>query len=140
MEKHIKLVGILNIVYRSLSLVGAFILFGIAVAFKYIMEIIGEFKHNEFHEIPPFVYSIVPVVLLVIGILISIVSIVGIIAGVGVLKRKEWGRITMLVVSFFNLLRFPLGTALGVYTIWALFNDEVIKYFNAESSETKKKK
>ena len=36
----------------------------------------------------------------------------------------------MLVMSFFNLIRIPLGTILGVYSIWVLLNDETIRLFN----------
>jgi hypothetical protein len=46
------------------------------------------------------------------------------------MKKKEWGRITMLVISFFNLIHIPLGTVLGVYSIWVLLNDETIRLFN----------
>jgi hypothetical protein len=59
-----------------------------------------------------------------------IVSVAGIIGGVGVLHHREWGRILLLVVSFFNLLRIPLGTMLGVYTLWVLMNDETIALFS----------
>jgi hypothetical protein len=137
MEKHIKLVGILNIVYRSLAIFGALVLFALAIGFGYVMEIVSHFKHSQIQEIPEFVYTIVPIVLICIGIVILIVSVAGIIGAVGVLKRKEWGRITLIVVSFFNLLKFPLGTALGVYTLWALFNDEIIKLFNATPKKRK---
>jgi hypothetical protein len=39
-------------------------------------------------------------------------------------------RILVLVVSFFNLLHVPLGTLLGVYSLWVLLNDETIRQFN----------
>jgi hypothetical protein len=137
MEKHIKLVGILNIVYRSLAIFGALVLFALAIGFGYFMEIISHFKHSDIQDIPEFVYTIVPIVLTCIGVFILIVSTAGIIGAVGVLKRKEWGRITLLVVSFFTLVKFPLGTALGVYSIWALLNDEIIKLFNAAPKKRK---
>jgi len=37
MEKHVTLVGILNIVYRSLAIIGAIVLFGIAYGFSYLI-------------------------------------------------------------------------------------------------------
>jgi hypothetical protein len=37
----------------------------------------------------------------------------------------------MLVISFFNLLRIPVGTLLGGYSIWVLLNDETIRLFDA---------
>jgi hypothetical protein len=130
MEKHITLVGILNIVYRSLAIIGALILFALAFGFGYLMEFISRFDHNEMHEIPSEVLNIVPIILTFVGVLIMIFSIAGIIGAVGVLKKKEWGRITLLVLSFFSLLSIPLGTILGVYGIWVLLNDETIRLFN----------
>ena len=130
MEKHISLVGILNIVYESLSILGAFVLFVIAMSFRYFFQFISRYSHHGMDEIPPEIIDIVPFILTVIGIFLLIFSIIGLIAAIGVLKKKEWGRITMLVMSFFNLIRIPLGTILGVYTIWALLNDETIRLFN----------
>jgi hypothetical protein len=130
MEKHITLVGILNIVYDSLSIIGAFVLFAIAIGFRYFFGMISRYSHHGMDEIPPEVMDIVPLILTVIGILILVFSIIGIIGAVGVIKRKEWGRITMLVISFFNLIHIPLGTILGVYSIWVLLNDETIKLLN----------
>jgi ABC-type uncharacterized transport system permease subunit len=130
MEKHISLVGILNIVYESLSIIGAFVLFFIAMGFKYFFGFISRYSHHGMDDVPPEVLDIVPFILTVIGIFLLIFSIIGLIAAIGVLKKKEWGRITMLVMSFFNLIRIPLGTILGVYTIWALLNDETIRLFN----------
>ncbi len=130
MEKHITLVGILNIVYNSLSLAGSFFLFAIAGGFKYLLEYIDRASHNGMQEIPQEILDVVPIVLTIIGIFLLVFSVIGIIGAVGVIKRKEWGRITILVTSFFNLIRIPLGTILGVYSIWLLFNDETIRLFN----------
>ena len=130
MEKHITLVGILNIVYRSLAIIGALVLFALSFGFRYFMEFISRFDHNDMHEIPPEVLNIVPIILTFVGVLIMIFAIAGIIGAVGVLRKKEWGRITLLIVSFFSLLSIPLGTILGVYSIWVLLNDETIRLFN----------
>ena len=130
MEKHISLVGILNIVYNSFTLIGAFVLFAIAIGFRYFFELISRCGHHGMDEIPPEVMGIVPFILTIVGILVLTFSIIGIIGAVGVLKKKEWGRIIMLVTSFFNLIRIPLGTILGVYSIWVLLNDETIRLFN----------
>lgn len=130
MEKHISLVGILNIVYESLSIIGAFVLFAIAFGFRYFFEFISRYSHHGMDEIPPELMDIVPFILTTIGIFIFIFAIIGIIGAVGVIKKKEWGRIVMLVVSFFNLIHIPLGTILGVYSIWVLLNDETIRLFN----------
>ena len=38
----------------------------------------------------------------------------------GLHERKTWARPLGLMVGFLALLRFPLGTALGIYTLWVL--------------------
>ena len=45
------------------------------------------------------------------------------------MRRQEWGRILVLVVSFFHLMSFPLGTALGVYSFVILLKEETVKLF-----------
>ena len=130
MEKHISLVGILNIVYESLSLIGAFVLFAIAFGFRYFFEFISRYDHHGMNEMPPELLDIIPFILTAIGILLFVFSIIGIIGAIGVMKKKEWGRITILVISFFDLIHIPLGTVLGVYSIWVLLNDETVKLFN----------
>jgi hypothetical protein len=45
------------------------------------------------------------------------------------MKKHEWARILILVVSFFHLLSFPFGTALAVYSFVILLKDETVKLF-----------
>lgn len=130
MEKHIKLVAILNIVYRSFVIVGSIVLFVLAAVFGRIMDFLERKGDLRADEVPREILDVLPFVFVVIGIVIALVSVVGIIGSVGLLKRQEWGRIMVLVVSFFNLMHVPLGTALGVYSIWVLLNDEIVHIFN----------
>jgi len=41
-------------------------------------------------------------------------------AGWGLLERSQWGRIVAIVAAFLCLLRFPFGTALGIWTLVVL--------------------
>lgn len=128
MEKHIQILGILHIVYSAIGLLaGAFLFF----LFMGIGTFIG-----SLHDTPGAVHEGVPAILfiigLVIGTLFALFAVPGIIAGIGLLNRKEWGRILALVVGFFDLLHIPFGTMLGIYTIWALMNDEVVPLFRPD--------
>lgn len=38
-------------------------------------------------------------------------------AGYGLMERSPWGRIVAIVAAVLSLLRFPFGTALGVWTL-----------------------
>ena len=130
MEKHLKLVAILNIVYRGLMILGSVVLFIIAAVFDRIMDFV--FRNGDLHpdDIPRQLLDIVPMILVIVGAIMFVVSIVAIVGAIGVMKKQEWGRITIIVISFFNLLHIPLGTALGVYSLWVLLNDEIVHVFN----------
>jgi hypothetical protein len=53
-----------------------------------------------------------------------------IIGGVGLLKMQPWARILMIVVSALGLLSIPIGTALGIYGLWVLLNEETVRLFS----------
>ena len=129
MEKHIQVVGILNITYRALLVFASFLLFAIAAFFGRFMSMLMRMGQLEARDVPYELLDIIPVVLVIIAVAMFVVSVVGIVAGIGVLKRRPWGRVLMLVISFLNLLRVPVGTALGAYSIWVLLNDETIRLF-----------
>ena len=129
MEKHIQVVGILNITYRGMLLLVSFVLFAIAACFGRFMSMLMRMGQLDGRDVPYEILDMIPVILVIVAILMFVVSVAGIVAGIGVLKRKSWGRVLMLVISFINLLRIPFGTALGAYSIWVLLNDETIRLF-----------
>jgi len=51
-------------------------------------------------------------------------GIVGLIAGWGLYERRHWARMLAIVLAFLNLLHFPLGTAVAIYTLWVLMPAE----------------
>jgi hypothetical protein len=67
---------------------------------------------------------------LAIAAITSILSLPSVIAGIGILKRRNWGRIIGLVLAAINLLNIPFGTALGIYTLWVLLNQESESVFS----------
>jgi len=50
----------------------------------------------------------------------GVIALLSIICGVGLLQRKPWGRILAIVLAILSLIKIPLGTALGIYTLWVL--------------------
>ena len=56
-------------------------------------------------------------------------------AGFGLLKYKGWARILAIVLAILNLILFPIGTAIGIYTLVILFNDEAKALFTGELTQ-----
>jgi len=133
-EKHVTLVGIINIVYHALAAFEALVLMVLAVGFNGLLGALIHSHTLHREEIPAEMVAFLPTLFLVIAAFIMTVAVIGLIGAVGVLKKKEWGRILTLVISFLNLLRVPLGTLAGVYSIWILMNDKTIRLFASRRS------
>jgi glucan phosphoethanolaminetransferase (alkaline phosphatase superfamily) len=118
MDRHVQLIGILWIVYGLLGLLFAFFVFLVLFGVSFIPEM---------GDITP---GILRFVAWASSLFFLALAIPQIIAGLGLLKRKEWARILTLIVSFFHLLSIPLGTALGIYSFVILLKPEAIKLFN----------
>ena len=111
MSTHVKIIGWLHIIFGVFGVLTAFALFGgglVGGAFAgSVKGMIGLGMLGTF-----------------VGVIVAALAIPGLIAGYGLLKYYEWARILMIVIAVLELIRFPLGTILGVYTLWALLNAE----------------
>ena len=57
------------------------------------------------------------------GPMLAVLAVFGVLHFVlawGLYERQPWARYLGLVLGFLALIRFPFGTALGIYTIWVL--------------------
>lgn len=61
----------------------------------------------------------------VIAVIVLTGSALGFFAGWGLMHREPWARVLALVLAFFVLfINIPVGTAVGVYTMWVLLPGE----------------
>ena len=120
MERHINAVAALQIGISIFNLVIAFLIFT-------VLKLVGGFTDE------PNAGWILSLIADVVAIVFIIISVPGILAGMGLYKRREWARILTLVLSVIELFSFPIGTAIGIYSIWALIQPEVVNEFNLES-------
>lgn len=120
MKQHIKTLGILWIIYGALGILAAIFIFMLLFGISYIPDDI---------ESP----IILRTVAMSVSLFIAVLSLPEIFAGIGLLRRREWGRILTLVVSFLNLLWFPFGTALSIYALVILFNPEAAGLFTGSN-------
>ncbi len=126
MRDHVRILAILNIVFGSMFLLGALI---ILLIFGGVAGIVGMAAHHD-----PEAAVAIPILGLigvVIAVVLVVLSLPGIIAGIGLLKLQPWARILAIVISALNLLNVPIGTALGVYGLWVLLQAETERLFAA---------
>jgi hypothetical protein len=64
-------------------------------------------------------------------IFLFMLSIPGLVTGIGLLKFRPWARILGIVLSAINLIHIPFGTAVGVYGLWVLLNKQTEPLFTS---------
>lgn len=118
-NRHLRAVGILWIIYGVIRLCETFWIFAVGRAFLpgFVEQIVSGidgwpsgFPLNR----------LISHSLEFVGFWVAIFAILELAVGLGLLDRRPWARILALVLAFLALLRFPFGTALGIYTLWVL--------------------
>ena len=112
-REHVRLLGIHWMAYSALHVVA-----GVAAIFV-AETIVGHFIQLH-HGPPPEIMIWLQPLIKFAGVLILVKALAGFFAGWGLLQREEWARTVALVVGFVALLNVPIGTALGIYTLWVL--------------------
>jgi hypothetical protein len=120
MEKHITLVAVINIAFGFLGIFLAFVLFVVLIGAGIISQ-------------DPDAMRITSIVGVAIAFFLLLTSIPEIIGGFGLLKRKPWARVLVLIIAVLDLLIIPIGTLIGIYELWVLLQEETIKLFAASS-------
>jgi hypothetical protein len=124
MAQHVKVLGVLHIIYGSLLVMVGVVVFLILGG---IAGIVGATDHSGDSAMAiPILGGIGG---LVFFILLAI-SLPGIVAGIGLVQFKPWARILTLILSALELFSIPLGTALGIYGFWVLLKPETEQLFN----------
>jgi hypothetical protein len=115
MKKHIQIVAALHIALGALSLLAAITvvtIFGIAGSI-----VISQGQHQA--------AGILGIIAVALVSFLAALALPGIIGGWALLSGRSWGRPLVLVLGVLHLINIPLGTALGIYTIWALLHEPV---------------
>lgn len=119
-ERHVQTLGILWCVYggyRALGgIVAAAILMGLSI--PGFFGDWGGMHGSPFPFMPHFPF------MGVLGVFVAVVTLtfaaLSFLVGFSLLNRKPWGRVLAMVVAILQLIKIPVGTALGVYTLWVL--------------------
>ena len=46
--------------------------------------------------------------------------------GIGLLRRRYWGYVTVMILSGFWIFVLPIGTLLGAFSLWVLVKEPVL--------------
>ena len=125
MEGQVKILAVLYIVFGALGILAAVI---ILMIFGGAAGIVGSVAQDQADA--RIALPIIGAVGGLIAIFILVLSAPNILAGVGLLKYKEWARILTIVLSILNIPFIPFGTILGVYGLWVLLNQQTIALFS----------
>jgi len=116
MEKHLTVVAALQVGFSLLGIIAAIIVYTVL---HNVMQIADE----------PETSRVLSIIARWGSLFLLIVSVPGLIGGIGLFMNKSWARILVLIISVLSLLNIPIGTAVAIYSIWVLVQDDTIKLF-----------
>jgi hypothetical protein len=122
MDTHVKVVGVLNIAIGAVGLVGAVVL---VLVFGGAAGLVGASGDPDAATAIPILGLIATAVVTVVLVL----SLPAVIIGIGLFRLRPWARIAGIVLSILHLIWIPVGTIIGVYSLWVLFSKEAERLF-----------
>jgi len=117
MESHKKVLGILFVIFASFQLLlMLFLGMFLSTIFTFAMS------QAEPKDVP-ILELVMNIVRYIPAIVIIFLALPALVAGIGLLAKRKWAMILALIIGCLNIFSFPLGTALGIYTIWVYAED-----------------
>lgn len=116
--RHLRTLGMLWCafgVYRAVDAVLA-TLFLLGISSRWAFSPWGPVRVFPFLPYNPWLLTAAPFMatLTIIGAVVFLTT------GFALLRRKPWGRGLAILLGILILIRVPIGTALGIYTLWVL--------------------
>jgi len=123
MLTHVKLLGVLHIVFGALGILAA-------LAMLFLFGGLAGLVQSTDRSGDSFVGAgFLGFIGVIVFFALLIFSLPGLIAGIGIVNLRPWGRILGIVISALDLLSVPVGTALGVYGLWVLLSNQTEALF-----------
>ena len=123
METHVSIVTALRI---GLGIMG------VLVAIIVFIALVGGGRLSD----DPEVIRITSIVGPAVAVFLIVVSVPGIICGIGLAKGKSWARILALILAVPDLVtHIPIGPVIGIYSLWVLLNKQTVQLFAKAAAE-----
>lgn len=121
LDSHKKVLGILYVISATLTILGLLVLNAfLSVVFSFAVDEMDSGDQKAMEMVQPFLQYVFIFVIIVF-------SIPTLLAGIGLLTRKSWAMLLALIMGCFKLFSFPIGTAIGVYSIWIFSEEQKLK-------------
>lgn len=120
LHTHVQIIGWLRLL--SAAFYGA-----LGVGLAIFLLAVGVFASTEAGD--PAILLGTLVLSLVFAVIMLPWALLCLLAGIGLLRRRAWGRYLALVVGVLDLFNFPLGTLLGIYSLYVLLQRSADAYF-----------
>jgi hypothetical protein len=122
LRQHLTILGWLHLAAAgSAVLIGGFIFFVLTTVAVAIHDREGS--------------AILGIVATAVSGFIVLLSLPGLFAGYGLLRRRPWARVLAIIVGALHLYNVPIGTALGIYTFVILADNRAEALFRPAISE-----
>lgn len=118
MKKHVTLVAALQIGFSTMGILGALVVF-------FVFSFAGSFVSDVdvANEVMRFLGAFLPAI-------IFLASLLGLVGGIGLLRFQPWSRVLVMIMAAIGCFVFPVGTVIGIYSLWVLMQDETAKLFS----------
>jgi hypothetical protein len=118
MDIHTRITAALHIV---IGVLGASMMLIFALGANWL----GRFINNSGGDaaVTSFVFGFGTVIAVIFALLLATEAI----AGIALLKGSQTGRVFVIAFGVLELLNFPIGTVIGVYTLWALLGKRPVR-------------
>lgn len=128
MEQHVKIIGIIDIVFGVLAIIA-----GVFFLLAFMIGAVG-FSTQQGLEGGAEGAAIFASIGIFGGIIIMIIGALQIFVGIKLRAYRSWARIVQIILGIMQLFNFPFGTAFGVYSLWAMFKQETAALFEQKQA------
>jgi hypothetical protein len=116
MRPHLTILAVLHLIHGAFALLGAVAVLGGMALAGGVMAFAP--------DVPGWVAALVGSMGVLVGLFLAVLALPSLALGYGLFARKAWARPLGFIVGVLSLVNFPIGTILGVYTIWAMLQTE----------------
>jgi len=116
MAEHVKILGVLHVVYGILGVLAGIIVLLIFGGLAGLVSV-ADHSGNSLIAVP-----ILGAIGAFVFVLLLALSLPGIIAGFGLLNLRPWARMLAIILSALELISVPVGTVIGLYGLWVLLS------------------